>query len=171
MVVKPNELGMSMMTERFLLNEDSIRDVSNLIALILEYDDLALVQQYIAGEEYSCGCIENLNTIETLPLILVRTKENFFGRKEKLCKFGVSERLVPCYYNPYTKQIADVSKRIFTDLMFENMFCLDFIISEGKIYFLEINSLPGLSSASFFPRMLREVGISMADFIQLTSQA
>lgn len=169
-VVKPNALGTSMWTERFFLNEQSIYDVFNLIATILKYDDIALVQKYIAGEEYSCGCIENLNTIDVLPLMLVRTKDNFFGRREKLCKFGVSERIVTRHYNPYTAQIADVSKRIFSDLKFENMFRLDFIVSEGKIFFLEVNSLPGLSSASFFPKMLQEINVSIADFIQLTYQ-
>ena len=169
-VVKPNALSTSMMTERFLLNEDSICDVSNLIVMILQYDDMALVQKYIAGEEYSCGCIENLNTIDVLPLILVRTKNNFFGRREKLCKFGVSERIVPHQYTPYTEQIAVISKRIFANLMFENMLHLDFIVSAGKIYFLEINALPGLSRVSHFPKMLGKINISMADFIQLTYQ-
>ncbi|WP_131778949.1 ATP-grasp domain-containing protein [Legionella bozemanae] len=169
-VVKPNALGTSMLTERFFLNDRSIHDVFNLIATILKYDDIALVQKYIAGEEYSCGCIENLNTVEVLPLILVRTKDGFFGRREKLCKYGVSERIVSSHYNQYTAQIADISKRIFADLKFENMFRLDFIVSEGKIYFLEVNSLPGLTHASFFPKMLREVNISISDFIKLTYQ-
>lgn len=169
-VVKPNSLGTSMMTERFLLNDKSFHDVFNLISAILKYDNLALVQEYIAGEEYSCGCIENLNTIDVLPLILVRTKDSFFGRREKLCKYGVSERIVPSHYNQHTAKIANVSKRIFSDLMFENMFRLDFIVSEGKIYFLEVNSLPGLSSASFFPKMLKEINVSISDFIQLTYQ-
>ncbi|MBI2785435.1 MAG: hypothetical protein HYX60_03660 [Legionella longbeachae] len=169
-VVKPNALGTSMMTERFLLNKHSIHDVYNLIVMILKYDDIALVQKYIAGEEYSCGCIENLNRIDALPLMLVRTKDSFFGRREKLCKFGVSERIIPNNYNPYTAQITNICKRIFTDLMFENMFRLDFIVSDGKIHFLEANSLPGLSSASFFPKMLQEMNVSIADFIQLTYQ-
>lgn len=169
-VVKPNALGTSMMTERFLLNEQSSRNVFHLIAMILKYDDSALVQKYIAGEEYSCGCIENLTTIEVLPLILVRTKNSFFGRREKLCKFGVSERIVSSHSNPYTKQIADVAKRVFTDLMFENMCLLDFIVSEGTIYFLEVNSLPDLSSTGFFPKMLRGLNLSIDDFIQLTYQ-
>lgn len=167
-VIKPNALGTSMLTERFLLNEDTIHDVSNLISQILRYDDIALVQKYIPGEEYSCGCIENLNSVEVLPLILVRTKNCFFGRKEKLSKIGVSERIVPADYTKYTKQIAHLSKRIFADLMFENMSRLDFIVSEGKIYFLEANSLPGLSQASFFPKMLQEMNVTIPDFIKLT---
>ena len=169
-VIKPNALGTSMMTERFFLNETTLPEVSDLLALILKYDDIALVQKYIPGEEYSCGCIENGTTVQALPLMLVRTKNNFFGHREKICKFGVSERLVPEDYNAYTEQIADVSRRIFSDLLFENMFRLDFIVAEGKIYFLEINSLPGLSAASFFPKMLREINLSMPDFIQLTYQ-
>ncbi len=167
-VVKPNSLGTSMLTERFHLNEQSSPAVFHLIADILKFDDIALVQQYIAGEEYSCGCIETKDNIEVLPLMLVRTKESFFGRRQKLCKFGVIERIVPNDYNQYTDLISEVSKLIFSDLMFENMFRLDFIISDGKIYFLEINSLPGLSSASFFPKMLNEINMSMANFIQLT---
>lgn len=109
-----------------------------------------------------------MGSVEVLPLILVRTRDGFFGRREKLCKFGVSERIIPPSYNKFTTQIADISKRIFSDLIFENMFRLDFIISGGKIYFLEINSLPGLSHASFFPKMLKEINISMSDFIKLT---
>ncbi|MCW8397567.1 ATP-grasp domain-containing protein [Legionella sp. PATHC038] len=167
-VIKPNSLGTSMFTERMILNENSIDAAVNLIIDILKIDNIALLQKYIPGEEYSCGCIENLGSIEVLPLILVRTRNRFFGRREKLCKFGVSERIIPQSYNKFTTQIADISKRIFSDLMFENMFRLDFIVSEGKIYFLEVNSLPGLSHASFFPKMLKEINISMSDFIQLT---
>ena len=167
-VIKPNSLGTSMFTERMILNEKSLNAASSLIIDILKIDNIALVQKYIPGEEYSCGCIENLSSIEVLPLILVRTRNRFFGRREKLCKFGVSERIIPQSYNKFTAQIADISKRIFSDLMFENMFRLDFIVSEGKIYFLEVNSLPGLSQASFFPKMLREMNISMSDFIQMT---
>ncbi|HHS9641731.1 TPA: hypothetical protein ACTW7E_001358 [Legionella anisa] len=167
-VIKPNSLGTSMFTERMLLSENSIDAAVNLIIDILKIDNMALVQKYIAGEEYSCGCIENMGSVEVLPLILVRTRDGFFGRREKLCKFGVSERIIPPSYNKFTTQIADISKRIFSDLIFENMFRLDFIISGGKIYFLEINSLPGLSHASFFPKMLKEINISMSDFIKLT---
>ncbi|HHT0594794.1 TPA: hypothetical protein ACTXXA_003376 [Legionella anisa] len=167
-VIKPNSLGTSMFTERMLLSENSIDAAVNLIIDILKIDNMALVQKYIAGEEYSCGCIENMGSVEVLPLILVRTRDGFFGRREKLCKFGVSERIIPPSYNKFTTQIADISKRIFSDLIFENMFRLDFIISGGKIYFLEINSLPGLSHTSFFPRMLKEINISMSDFIKLT---
>ena len=142
-----------------------------MIGRILQYDDMALVQKYIEGEEYSCGCIENLNSVEVLPLIRVRSRNIFLGYREKVCKLGVSERIVSEQgLTVYPRQIADVSKRIFTDLLFENMFRLDFILSEGKLYFLEVNSLPGLNNASFFAKMLQAINLSVVDFIQLTYQ-
>lgn len=167
-VIKPNSLGTSMFTERIKLNEVSFHKIEGLIREILKYDELALVQKYIAGEEYSCGCLETSDSVEVLPLILVRTKDGFFGRKEKLSKIGVSERIIPPGYNSCTKTIASVSKKIFSDLMFENMCRFDFMVSKGKVYFLEANSLPGLSNASFFPKMLNEIDMKVSDLIKLT---
>ncbi|KTD79422.1 hypothetical protein [Legionella waltersii] len=170
LVIKPNSLGTSMFAERILMNDGTIHAIQTLILDILKYDEIALVQKYIAGEEYSCGCIENSDSVEVLPLILVRTKDGFFGRKEKLSKIGVSERIIPAQYNSYTEIIASISQQIFSDLMFENMCRFDFIVSNGRIYFLEANSLPGLSSASFFPKMLKEINMTISDLIKLTYQ-
>jgi D-alanine-D-alanine ligase len=170
LVIKPNSLGTSMFTERVFLNDGAINTIEKLILEILKYDEIALVQKYISGEEYSCGCIENSDSVEVLPLILVRTKDGFFGRKEKLSKIGVSERIIPTQYNSYTEIMASTSKRIFSDLMFENMCRFDFIVSNGRVYFLEANSLPGLSSASFFPKMLNEINMNISDLIKLTYQ-
>lgn len=167
-VIKPNALGSSLMTNRFYLNENSLDAIDTLLKTILKHDNMALIQKYIAGEEYSCGCITNQNTITVLPLVRIRTKNCFQGRSEKLCKFGVSERLLESSYNAYTSKIADVTKRIFEDLKFQNMFRMDFIISGTKIYFLEINPLPGLTSTSLFPKMLQGINLSLASFIELT---
>ena len=42
---------------------------------------------------------------------------------------------------------------------------MDYICSEDDLYFLEVNTIPGMTSASLVPQMVRAAGLSMADFL------
>ncbi len=63
------------------------------------------------------------------------------------------------------------SERLFTELDLLGWARFDYIASPAGIFFLEINSIPGLMSGSLFPRMLDAAGLGIVDLIRLTAQA
>jgi len=161
-VIKPNSLGASLFTARFLVDAFNLNDLREHLVNVLRYDNMALVQRYIDGKEYSCGCIEMKNTVVVLPLVHIQTEGNFFGHAEKHQKGKADEILVPdSQLDPPMACIKEVSQEIFEKLMFENMCRFDFIISNRKVYFLEANPIPGLMKNSIFPKMLkaRDIGV------------
>jgi D-alanine-D-alanine ligase len=162
-VVKPNSLGASLFTEKITLNDQALAHVEKLVSNILRYDTMVLVQRYIAGKEYSCGCLEIYNDVLVLPLINIKTKDNFFGHQEKHKQGKAVEILVNDYeLDSNLTTIKEVFKDLFTNLLFENMCRFDFIVSPDiQVYFLEANPLPGLMKNSIFPKMIKACGIEV----------
>ena len=69
-IVKPNSMGASHFTEKIKKNDNA--NLLKLIRKIFEYDDNALIQEFIDGDEYTCGIIELNNNPFPLPIIHVK---------------------------------------------------------------------------------------------------
>lgn len=162
-VVKPNSLGASLFTERFVVEPQTIDRIERLISNILRYDTMALVQQYICGKEYSCGCLEINQAVLVLPLVNIQTENNFFGHEEKHKQGKANEVIIlDSELEANTHTVKEVAKDLFLNLFYENMCRFDFIVSsDNKVYFLEANPLPGLMKSSIFPKMLRTQNIEV----------
>lgn len=167
-VIKPNSLGASIMTERLILNERTKIDVLNLVNKIFEYDEKVLIQQYIRGDEYSCGCLEMNQDIEIFPLIKIITADRFFGHKEKHISGYSEEILIPLEEETnQLKKLKKIAREIFIDLDFQNAVRFDFIVTGTDIYFLEANPLPGIMKNSILPKMLRSKGLDIENLIEI----
>ncbi|MER9793643.1 hypothetical protein NKJ02_21435 [Mesorhizobium sp. M0213] len=95
-VVKPNSLGSSLFTDLFHDPAISEADIVALLRAILEYDSAALLQEFIHGSEYSCGCIINSLGVTVLPVVKIETERRFFGRNEKCSGDMVRLKIVDC---------------------------------------------------------------------------
>lgn len=168
-VVKPNSLGSSVMTEKFLYQERCLPKIEKLIHSILQYDVRVLIQEYISGTEYSCGCLEKNGKIIKLPAIRIETPGNFFGQKEKFIA-GYSKEIITDKTSETSqiKKMKNLAKEIFVDLDFQNAARFDFIITDKNIYFLEANPLPGVLRGSILTKMLRTKGWDVENLIEIT---
>lgn len=158
-VVKPNSMGASHLTEK--INKSNIERIKKLILNIHEYDDIALIQEYIQAEEYTCGVIRKNNIPYALEVINVHTNEMFLGHKEKHSK-GYTD--VEFVNNDLTDNIKNISKKLFDIFGVIGMCRFDFLVNNNGIYYLEGNLIPGFSKGSAFPRMLKESNIDMNEF-------
>ena len=160
-IVKPNSLGHSLYVEFF----DSLTpaDLKNQIEVIQPYDNEILVQEYIKGVEYSSGVIERNGQILALPVAQILTPKHFFGVKEKENNL---EKIL-FLTSSETEQIKLASLKLFAAIGATNRCRFDFICSDGKIYFLEANPIPGLGKDSILPKMLKEVNLSRLDLIDI----
>ena len=66
-----------------------------------------------------------------------------------------------------TEEIQSVAKKIFRILGCNGFARVDlFLTPEGRIYFNEVNTIPGFTSHSRYPNMLKEIGLSFTEVIQ-----
>lgn len=160
-VVKPNNMGASHLTEK--IEKNDIKSIQKLLDKIYEYDDNALIQEYIQAEEYTCGVIRKENKPFALEVINVHTGNMFLGHKEKHNK-GLTEVLF--VDNLLTNKIKEISIMLFQIFDVVGMCRFDFLVKNNEIYFLEGNLIPGFSKGSAFPRMLKESGITINHFLE-----
>lgn len=163
-MVKPVNGGSSIDTHH-------VKNASELIMVlsdILNRRDEVLVEEYIQGKEATVGVVEGLrdNALYCLPEIEIvpPTSHSFFasdvkydGRTEEICpgRFSRTEK----------EQLADMAQRVHSALGLSHYSRSDFIVNDKGVYFLEANTLPGLTEKSLMPQMLEAVGHSFDDFI------
>jgi len=167
-VIKPNRLGASLFTKKLSKKEVLSFFKSNDFKNILKYDKDILLQKYMVGREFTLGIFQKKDKLIDLPIVEIFTEDNFLGHKEKH-KNG----FVKVTFNKVEKEIKDLmvenSKLLFDELNFSNFCRFDYILSDGKIYLLEANSIPGLMSCSIFTRMLEKGGFTIPEMIEIFS--
>jgi D-alanine-D-alanine ligase len=99
-----------------------------------------------------------------LPVIEIITENEFFDYEAKYN--GHSREVCPAQIpDSLRDEIQEVSKKIYAHLGCAGLVRVDYIASEEGLYFLEVNTIPGMTSASLVPQMVRAAGLSMTDFL------
>jgi D-alanine-D-alanine ligase len=157
-VVKPNSEGSSVgvtvvRTPQALAA--AIRDASS-------YGGPYLIEEYIEGRELTASMLDGAE----LPLIEIRPKTGFYDYRNKYTK-GACEYLVPA---PVQEEVALAVARS-ASAAYHALGCrgyarVDFRMTpQGDHYFLEVNTLPGMTSQSLVPKAARAVGIEFPELI------
>jgi D-alanine--D-alanine ligase len=163
-VVKPvrwgSSVGVSMITGFAPLQ----KAIANLLA---EGSGGVLVEERIRGTEATVGIIEGLRGEElySLPVVeIIPPAADFFSYDAKYS--GATQEICP---GRFTRQISDElvrqSRLIHRALDLRDYSRSDFIVSPKGIYYLETNTLPGLTSESLFPKSLAAVGVPFQEFL------
>ncbi|KGC06699.1 MULTISPECIES: D-alanine--D-alanine ligase family protein [Burkholderia] len=164
-VVKPNSLGASLFTHRYIVDFDNITSINENLEQIFQHDTHALVQKYISGTEYSIGCIQKNDSIIALPAVRIETDGAFFGHEQKH-RTGKANEIVVTNESTVIRAMKKISVDIFRSVGFRNMCRFDFIASsDDSVFFLEANPIPGLMRNSLFPKMLGASNITLAEAI------
>lgn len=153
--VKPSNqgssVGVSKVTKKF--------DLKKALKLAFGFGDLVIVEEYIKGREITVPILGNENPT-ALPVVEIISKTDFFDYKakydEKLC-----EEIVPAKIG---KKLTDEAQKAAI-AAYQALGCrgfgrVDMIIKDKKIYVLEVNTIPGLTPVSLFPRSAAAAGIS-----------
>jgi D-alanine-D-alanine ligase len=161
--VKPASGGSSVAT-RLVKNyrelEDAVEEAS-------AYGDI-LVEEYIKGVEATVPVIdasEEGDTHVLHPIEIVPSAGNeFFNFDAKYS--GASEEIYPGRFDLETSTaLRDLAARVHHGLGLRHYSRSDFIVSPRGIYFLEANTLPGMTEASLLPKAIQGEGIAIAEFI------
>jgi D-alanine-D-alanine ligase len=164
-VVKPVSGGSSVGTAI----AKTLAELESAITDALNYSDQALIEEYIAGKEATCGVVDNFRneTIYSLLPIEIRKPTNsaFFDYNAKYC--GKSEEICPGNFTTIEKEIIQkMTIEAHKALGLRHYSRSDFIIHPKRgIYILETNTLPGLTSESLLPKSLQAIGCTLTDFL------
>ena len=122
-----------------------------------------VVEQYIAGREIQIGILDG----KALPSIEIIPAEGFYDYKNKY-QPGAAEEITPAPIPPDTeRELAEAALTVFNTLGLRAYSRADFILdAEGKLWFLEINTLPGMTPTSLVPQEAAVVGLSYGDLCE-----
>lgn len=165
-VVKPASCGSSVCVS-------IVRDphaISDALESALSVSPQALVEEHISGSEATCGVLEDFRDegIYALPPteIIPPKGHRFFNYEAKYG--GESEELCPGRFSHEIKQeIETLARLVHEALGLRHYSRSDFIVHPRRgIYFLEVNTLPGLTEHSLFPKAAEAVGCTFPELIE-----
>jgi len=170
-VVKPINGGSSIDT--YLV--EGVAGLYQALNQVLSKYDEVLVEQRIIGREATVGVIDNFRnqSIYSLPAIeiLPPPEANFFDYTAKYS--GESEELCPGRFSRKEKEeLEEIAALVHSTLNLSQYSRSDFIVADKRdnqeegVYFLEVNTLPGLTPNSLLPKALNAVGCHYNDFVQ-----
>ena len=162
-VVKPVELGSSVGVSISKTEEE----LKTAIGRALEYGDEILLEQFIKGRELTVA-IMGAKSPKALPVIEIIPKvSTFFDYKAKY-QTGGSEEVCPAQIpEDIRKKVQKYAVKIFKALGCRDLARADFIwnTENNKIYFLEINTIPGMTATSLAPQAAKAAGMEFSDFL------
>jgi D-alanine-D-alanine ligase len=162
-VVKPIELGSSVGINIAKTEEE----LKNSIDKALELGNEVLLEQFIKGRELTVAVIGNKSP-KALPVIEIIPKvSTFFDYKAKY-QTGGSEEVCPAQIpDDIRKKVQKYAVKVFKALGCRDLARADFILSEndGKLYFLEINTIPGMTATSLAPQAAKAAGMEFSEFL------
>lgn len=120
------------------------------------YEDEVVIEQYIKGREFACGILDGT----PLPPIEIIPKTGFFDYANKYQADATQEICPAPIDEALTKRMQELTKTAYHALKLSVYSRADFLLDEkGDLYCLEMNTLPGMTSASLLPKEAAAAGI------------
>ncbi|MCR4324952.1 MAG: D-alanine--D-alanine ligase [Candidatus Curtissbacteria bacterium] len=158
--VKPNSQGSSVGTFRV----NNKKDLEKSVRLALKLDTVCLVEEYLPGIEITCTVLGN-DKPKALPLVEIVTKRDFFDYKAKYTE-NLTDEIVPARISKILSEKAtEAAIKSYLALGCRDFARVDIIIKENKVYILELNTIPGLTPVSLFPKAAKAAGITYGRLI------
>ena len=156
-IVKPNDSGSSV----GISIVDKLFELKDAVKLALTYSDSVLLEQYIPGKELTATVLDG----KALPLIEIRPLNGWYDFNNKYSK-GHSEYLCPAPVEESVSQLIQLyAERLWKVLGLKGYARIDFRYDGNKPYFLEVNTLPGMTDLSLTPMAAKAVGINFPELV------
>ena len=127
-----------------------------------------LIEEYFPGKEATAGVIDHFRGEELyalLPVEIVPPKNTFYDYDSKYVSDETDYRIPGRFSRAETAELMHLAKAIHQTLGLRHYSRSDFIVSPRGIYFLEVNTLPGLMKESLFPKALHAIGSKLSEFL------
>jgi D-alanine-D-alanine ligase len=158
LIVKPNAQGSTVgltLVERKSQWPDAVDEA-------FRWDGRVLVEQFISGRELTVGVLGN----QALPVVEIKPRHGLYDYE---CKYtdGMCEYLCPAPISPaQMRACQDQGLEAFRALGCRGYARADFRMdNDGRVFCLEVNTLPGMTSHSLVPKAAKAAGIDFPDLV------
>ena len=142
----------------------TIDELTPALDIVFKEYDSALVEGFIKGRELTNGIYIKDNNVINFPVTEIITTREFFDYEAKY--LGESSEVCPAEISPeITKAVQDLSEKIYRYLGCTGLVRVDYILDGDDLYFLELNTVPGMTKMSLMPVQAKVGGINLADII------
>lgn len=136
---------------------------------LLTLYDSVMVEEFIRGREATVGVLQNFRgqSLYVLPPIEIVPPggQPFFSNEVKYN--GMTEEICPGRFSFDEKvKLAEAAALAHTALHLDHYSRSDFIVKNGEVYFLEVNTLPGLTGESLLPKAAAAIGLEFNDLVK-----
>ncbi len=159
--VKPNNGGSSLGISKVNVADD----LKSALDKAFNVDEQVLVEEFISGREFTIGVFKSKGKIITLPITEIISENEFFDFQAKY--EGASKEITPAEIEEaVADKIRFEAQKAYEVFNCNGVVRIDFIYNEtsAKPFMLEINTIPGQSSASIIPQQVKVMGWNLKDF-------
>jgi D-alanine-D-alanine ligase len=161
--VKPNDSGSSFGVTKVKKKEGLLPAVE----VAFKESDQVLIEAFMNGREIACGVVKTKTKTIVLPLVEIISKNEFFDYEAKYIP-GNSEEVTPADTPAaLTKEIQRISLLIYELLGCKGIVRVDFIVIGEEPWFIEINTIPGMTKESLVPKEAAAAGISLEELYSM----
>jgi D-alanine-D-alanine ligase len=160
--IKPANLGSSVGISK-VKSKDEFDEA---VRLAFEYDNKIVIEEYIKGREIECSVLGNEEPLASLPGEILPQHEFYSYEAKYIDEKGAILEVPVRLSKDVTRQIQDYAIKSFKAVCCEGMARVDFFLrDDNKIFVSEINTIPGFTRISMYPKLWEASGLSYAELI------
>ena len=161
--VKPNDSGSSFGVSKVKKRAELMPAIET----AFKESNEVLIESFMKGREVACGVVKTRNKKIVLPVTEIISKNEFFDYEAKYVP-GNSNEVTPADLpETITEEVQRLSSLIADVLGCKGIVRVDFIIVDNKPWFLEINTVPGMTSESLVPQQAKAAGIPLEELYSM----
>ena len=156
--IKPNNAGSSYGISK----AHTVDEIIPAIEKAYKEDSEILIESFLDGVEVSVGVIQYKGETKVLPITEIVTENDFFDYEAKY--EGKSKEITPARISEEEKiKVGETAKKVYSVLNMSGFSRSEYILVNCEPYFLEMNTVPGLTEESILPQQANKAGISLKD--------
>ena len=161
--VKPANLGSSVGISK----AKSAEELRDAIQLASQYDHKIIVERAIAGQELECSVMGNQSPVAATPCEILPSRE-FYDYEDKYLLDKAETRIPADISREEIGEVKRIAIEAYRAMGCEGMARVDFLLehSSGQLYVNELNTIPGFTSISMFPKMFEHDGVSFRALVE-----
>ncbi len=159
--VKPSAGGSSFGVTKVKKEEELVEAVEK----ALKESPEVLIEEFIDGKEFTCGVVRIGDKKIVFPVTEVIPKNEFFDYEAKYTP-GMAEEITPARISEaLTLKVQGLSSEIYDLCNCKGIVRVDYILKDQTFYFLEVNTVPGMTATSFIPQQIKAAGLNLTDLL------
>jgi D-alanine-D-alanine ligase len=156
--VKPNNAGSSFGISKVKTKEELLPAID----IAFKEDTQILIESFLDGREFTIGVFYYKNSLKVLPITEIISENDFFDYEAKY--LGKSKEITPANIDSSLQlKLEETAKKAYLALNMTGFSRTEYIVVNNEPFFLEMNTVPGMTTASILPQQAAAAGINLPE--------